>query len=365
MTPAAFDVSYVTRKFPPSVGGMETLAQNTHLALDTEFGRSGLFKQGGSNRNLLWWVPVTAVRLVADVARKRSRSYLFGDALAWALLGWIPRWARVPAFTMVCGLDITYKNPLYRGVVHPALKRSPRVLAISAATLQQAVDAGVEPARGHVVTMGVVESTAAAEESSTARANITGRNSLPDDAVLLLTTGRLVRRKGVAWFTREVMPLIDERFHYLIAGTGADDQFIRDAAAETGVADRVHLLGYVPDAERAELLRGADFFVQPNIPVSNDMEGFGLVVVEAAQADLLTVAADLEGLRDAVRPGETGFSVPSGDATKWADELTALAARTDRAKLAAEYGANARRIYSIDQMGSELGEHVTAVRDAR
>ena len=365
MTGNPVEVSYVTRKYPPSVGGMETLARNTSLALDQEFGHAGLFKLGRSNRNLLWWVPVTAVRLVGDVLGRRSKSYLFGDALAWTLLGWIPRAARVPAFTMVCGLDITYRNPLYRAVVYRSLRKSPRVLAISAATLHEANVAGVAPDRGHVITMGVTPQPVEGLDHNTARTRILATRELPADAILLLTTGRLVRRKGVAWFTREVMPLLDERFHYLIVGTGADDAIIREAADATGIGNRVHLLGYVTDAERAELLVGSDFFVQPNVPVSNDMEGFGLVVVESAQADLLTVASDIEGLRDAVRPGETGFSISSGAAKEWADELTALAQRPDRAALAAQFGANARRIYSIDVMGGELGKHVSAVRADR
>jgi phosphatidylinositol alpha-1,6-mannosyltransferase len=344
---------------------METLAHNTDLALHLTLGDSGLFALGRSNRNLVWWAPVTAIRLLVDILARRSASYLFGDALAWALLGWIPRLFHVPAFTMVCGLDITFSNRLYRALVHPRLRQAPRVLAISAATLGQAVEAGVQPDRASVITMGLVPPPVHEVAHDLARASVLADYSLPDDAIVLLTTGRLVRRKGVRWFTREVMPLLESRFHYLVVGTGADEDAIAADAVTTGISDRVHLLGYVADDVRQLVLDGSDFFVQPNIPVAGDMEGFGLVVVESAQSGLLTIAADLEGLKDAVRPGITGFRVASEDADAWAATLTDLAARPDRRAMADEFRAAALEIYSLNAMGTELSAYAAeAIGDA-
>ncbi|RKR73238.1 glycosyltransferase [Frondihabitans australicus] len=358
-------VTYVTRKFPPSVGGMETLAFNTDLALTSAFGHSGLIAQRGSNKNLLWWVPATAVRLVGRSIAGSDDVYLFGDALAWATLGWIPRLFRRRALTMVCGLDITYTNPLYRLVVHSALRRAPKVLAISRATLQQAVEAGVDPARGQVVTMGIELASAISDDRVEARREVLAAHALPDDAVVLMTTGRLVKRKGVQWFVQNVMPLLPETFHYLVAGSGPDHDGILSDAQRLGLADRVHLLGYVSDADRELLLSGADFFVQPNIPVPGDMEGFGLVVIESAQAGLLTVASGIEGLQDAVRPGVTGLQAPSGDGPAWAELLVETAGRPDRAALALRFRDEARRIYSLQTMGSELETTIVEVAPPR
>jgi glycosyltransferase involved in cell wall biosynthesis len=348
-------VTYVTRKYPPSVGGMETLARNTELALEDEYGDVGLFALGRRNIHLLWWVPVTALRLAADVSRRRSRGYLFGDALAWATLSWIPRLARRPAITMVCGLDITYSGRLYRATVHPRLRRAPRVLAISAATLAQAVAAGVPPENGAVVIMGV---ETAHDRPPRDRQALEAAHGIPEGAPVLLTTGRLVRRKGVRWFVENVMPRLREDTHYVVVGSGPDAETIEQAATTAGVADRVHLLGYVPDAQRRQLLADADVFVQPNIPVDDDMEGFGLVVVEAAQAGLMTVAADLEGLRDAVRHGDTGYKVASGDAEGWARMLTELLSAADLHSRASAFGARAREVYSLAAMGKDLRQYV-------
>jgi len=359
------ETTYVTRKFPPSVGGMETLALNTKLALDQSYGHSSVMAMTRSNPNLLWWVPVTAVRLAVDVARNRSASYLFGDALAWALFSWIPRLGRRPAFTMVCGLDITYSNPIYRIPVHSALRRASRVLAISSATLGEAIKAGVDPARAEVLTMGVVPEKPTGTARATARAEVRKRYGLPDDAIVMLTTGRLVERKGVRWFVDTVMPGLDTRFHYLVVGNGAQADLIRETAEKRGVADRVHLLGYVSDDDRTFLLESSDFFIQANVPVEHDMEGFGLVVVEAAQAGLLTVAAPIEGLADSVRPDVTGVTIPSGDGPAWVAGLTALADDPERDARAERFREAALRIFSLETMGTELERHITEVTAAK
>src|SRR5690606_17147096 len=59
-------------------------------------------------------------------------------------------------------------------------------------------------------------------------------------------------------------------------------------------------------------------FVMPNIPVPGDMEGFGVVMLEAGLCGLPILAADLEGIRDVVRDGENGMLLPAGDADAFA-----------------------------------------------
>ncbi|MDR1601380.1 MAG: glycosyltransferase [Tannerella sp.] len=53
-----------------------------------------------------------------------------------------------------------------------------------------------------------------------------------------------------------------------------------------------------------------DAFLMPNIPVEGDMEGFGLVCLEASACGTLVFAADIDGIPDAVRNGKNGFLLP-------------------------------------------------------
>ena len=97
-------------------------------------------------------------------------------------------------------------------------------------------------------------------------------------------------------------------------------------------------------------MRGADLFVQPNIRVADDMEGFGLVTVEAAMRGTPVVAAALEGIVDAVLDGLTGVLLPPEDADAWVARLRAMV--TDRRWLeeaGARAAAAARERYSEEQ----------------
>lgn len=80
---------------------------------------------------------------------------------------------------------------------------------------------------------------------------------------------------------------------------------------------RVHLLGYLPESQLKTVYAAADVFVMPNLPVSGDVEGFGLVALEAATYALPVVAAALEGIQDAVVPERTGYLLSAGDAERW------------------------------------------------
>jgi glycosyltransferase involved in cell wall biosynthesis len=105
----------------------------------------------------------------------------------------------------------------------------------------------------------------------------------------------------------------------------------------------------VDDVRRDELMAGADLFVQPNVAVLGDMEGFGLVAIEAAMRGTVVVASDLEGLSDAVQDGVTGDLVASGDAEAWIAHLGRLL--EDRAGI--EERAQRYRAACVDRSSSE------------
>ncbi|WNB86329.1 glycosyltransferase [Cellulomonas sp. ATA003] len=156
------------------------------------------------------------------------------------------------------------------------------------------------------------------------------------------------------WFVHEVLPDVDGVV-YLVAGEGPEAADIEDAARRRGVVDRVRLLGAVSAQDKELLMRGSDVFVQPNVPVPGDMEGFGLVAVEAAMRGALVLAADLEGLRDAVVHEQTGLLLPAQDAGAWRRRLRGLTGdRRQAHTLAERYSTQARRRYDRELMGQQL-----------
>jgi phosphatidylinositol alpha-1,6-mannosyltransferase len=73
----------------------------------------------------------------------------------------------------------------------------------------------------------------------------------------------------------------------------------------------------------AALRAGARAQIMPNVPSPDgtDVEGFGIAAVEAAAAGAPVLAADLEGLSDAVKDGETGFLLLPADADAWTAKI--------------------------------------------
>jgi phosphatidylinositol alpha-1,6-mannosyltransferase len=149
------------------------------------------------------------------------------------------------------------------------------------------------------------------------------------DAFLLCSVGRLVRRKGALWFVENVMPRLPANVHYWIGGDGPMASEIRAAIERRELTARVRLLGRLSDHEVGNLLRGADLFVMPNVPVRNDMEGFGVVMLEAGVCGLPVVAARLEGIIDVVHEGWNGCLVTSGSVEEWVRAIERFHAHRD------------------------------------
>ena len=85
-----------------------------------------------------------------------------------------------------------------------------------------------------------------------------------------------------------------------------------------GSKRRVRCLGKISEDELVELYRRGQLFVMPNIVVPGDMEGFGIVMLEAGACGLPTLAADLEGIRDVIDEGINGWFAPTEDADAFA-----------------------------------------------
>ncbi len=152
-----------------------------------------------------------------------------------------------------------------------------------------------------------------------------------------LYVGRLKRYKGIGLaiqalaVARRTRP--DARLD--VAGTGDYRAELERLAAQLGQESAVTFHGFVSEARKVSLLRGAwaNLFPSPK-------EGWGITVVEAAACGTPSIASDSPGLRDSVRHMETGYLVPHGEVHALAARMLELAG--DFA-LVARLGGAARR----------------------
>lgn len=332
---------FVCHSFPPAneplanVGGMQRAAIELHDALQAH-PRVALhpliLRSAWEERHTR--VPRFLVESLGRIARLVARgevdAVLFSSLVTATLA--IPlrrRLARggVASAAIAYGLDVTTPVRPWQWAVRRTFGALDAVLPISTATARACTARGLPPTRQVVVPLGVdLGRCTPPTDRSAARAELLGAfpggaggaHALPNDALLLCSVGRQVRRKGFHWFLTQVMPRLPAGVHYWLAGEGPEGPRLCDAVERLGLAGRVRLLGSVTDAELMRLYRGADLFVMPNVPVSGDMEGFGLVLLEAGACGLPSIASRLEGITDVITEGANGELVESGDAAAFA-----------------------------------------------
>jgi ABC-type polysaccharide/polyol phosphate export permease len=142
---------------------------------------------------------------------------------------------------------------------------------------------------------------------------------------LVLACGRLVPYKG---FDVLVRAAVGQSFEVWIVGEGRERERLEQLIESLGVADRVRLLGSVPESERVKLMSIADVFVMPSV---TNAETFGLVQLEAMAAGRPIVNTALDtGVPHVARDGIEAITVPPGDVGKLGDAINTLIADPER-----------------------------------
>ncbi len=244
----------------------------------------------------------------------------------------------VASAAIVHGRDATLPSAPYQWLAPRIFAALDAVFPVSRATGAACLERGLAATKLHVVPNGVSPERFGSDwPRTTARAMLFERFGPPENAdghrpeniLLLCSAGRQVKRKGFAWFVEQVLPRLPEDVHYWLAGEGPEAERILDAADRSGVASRVRLLGRLTHKELEGMYRAADLFVMPNVAVPGDMEGFGVVMLEAGLCGLPTVGANIEGIADVVEDGRNGRLVRSGDATAFCEAILAYRREPD------------------------------------
>lgn len=330
-------IVFLTRKFAPATGGMETFSMKLDQYFDEE--HTTIARGQHKQWHIIWAAPL--LLWYAFKYRKVATHYHLGDLVLAPLAPCIRIFSKKPIVATVHALELTYKSWLLQALIRWSQQSITHLVAVSEYSKQLAIDSGFPSEHISVITHGVdIPPAYDTQYGASYLESITQHNN---DRPLLLTVGRLQKRKGVEWFIREVLPQLHSLNPlYLITSSGPEYESIKSAIHETNQETYAQLLGKVSDQELEALYRESTAFIMPNIPVQYDAEGFGFVSIEAAIRGLPVFASNIEGIPSAIHHDHNGVLIESTNDSLWADTLTDYLQNTEKLRALAENG----RIYT-------------------
>lgn len=337
----------VSRNFPPLSGGMERLCYQLYLGLVQKhdlqlLGPGGCEKfaaAAGEIRSTSvsptpWFLFATLLKgIYLRITKGASDVVIGGSGLVGFVVVVLAKFSGARSVLLLHGLDIIADSRVYQWLFVPFLGMADIAICNSKNTARLAMEHGVRKERIVIINPGVdLPDVIPAREAARQQLGFAAEK-------ILLSVGRLMPRKGLAEFIAGCLPSLvaqDPGWLLLVAGGEPANALnrpkkpvldsIATALEEHGLKNQVRLLGHVGEENLANLYAAADVFVFPLIETPGDVEGFGMVAIEAAAFGTPTVAFDCGGVSDAVIDGVNGALVDAGNYDEFADAIRRVAA---------------------------------------
>lgn len=309
----------VTRNFPPLIGGMERLMQQTALGMSdyadvTIVGPSGCRAYCPENASAIEVPPGLGLFLLlscwhaAKACRKGRFTLLIGGSgLVAPVLILLRILFGGKTLVFVHGLDLVVRSFLYQKLFIRSIRVTDHVVANSRNTLKIAIEKGVPEKRITIINPGTKVPELANIQS---RADFLTNMSIPFGKVMIFV-GRITRRKGLSKFIQHSLPLIlreEPDAGLVVVGDNPNQALtkygeareVTEVVSGLNLTDRVVFLGRLNDDELAACYVAADVQIFPLIDIPGDVEGFGMVAIEAAACGTPTAAFAAGGVADAI-----------------------------------------------------------------
>ncbi|MGW5969117.1 glycosyltransferase family 4 protein [Streptomyces sp. NPDC055186] len=341
----------VTNDFPPRPGGIQAFLHNMALRLDPErlvvhastwkhtregalataaFDAEQPFTVVRARTTMLLPTPRATRRAVALLREHGCTSVWFGAAAPLGLMA--PALRRAGAERIVAtthGHEAGWAQlPAARQLLRRIGESTDTITYLGEYTRSRIAGALTPGAAARMVQLppGVDEKTF---HPGSGGDEVRARLGLTDRPVVVCVS-RLVPRKGQDTLIR-AMPAIlaaEPDAVLLIVGGGPYEKDLRRLARDTGVAGSVRFTGAVPWSELPAHYGAGDVFAMPCRTRRGglDVEGLGIVYLEASATGLPVVAGDSGGAPDAVLDGETGWVVRGDTPAESADRIITLLA---------------------------------------
>lgn len=323
------NVLLVTGNFPPGIGGMQSYYHNLchkskhnitvlapHYDGDQEFDakqsyeviRGSFFKDEKVQPS--GWPRL--FRMAKQAVYDRQIDITIYGYVLIGLIGWLLSvFAGKKYMVSTHGKDVLElkKIPVLKTLTKMILKRADGILTNSEYTRKLVEDYGISRSKIHIVHPGVEEHFQVRDKSL----EIVEKFHLQNRFVLM-TLSRLVRRKGHDMVIQAMPHILQKIPHavYLIVGDGPEKERLEQLAIKYGVEEAVIFAGRANDGDEIHrFYNTCDLFIMTSrhLKAKGDVEGFGIVYLEAASCGKPVVAGNSGGVSEAVLHNETGLLV--------------------------------------------------------
>ncbi len=301
------DLLLYTLDAPPETGGVARylgdLLQASHGAMELVDVRV-FFRP-------LWprWWP-----LVRKIYTERRKKILISHVLPVGTAAWISKMMGGPEYAILFhGLDLRRIHGPWKRWLLCSICHSASALFCNSASTMMDLRRLVPDAEGVILTPGIYPPEIITREK--ARQHL----GIALDAKVVLSIARCIPRKGIDIALRAMGRIqhmkerkdLRSEVKYVVIGDGPDSARLRQVAGKSQT--QVQWIHNADDAEKWQWLAASDVFLLPVRDEGDDVEGFGIVFLEAAIVGVPSVAGKSGGAVEAVIDGHTGLVVKADD----------------------------------------------------
>lgn len=352
MAERADRILFLTRRFPPSVGGIQRFAFHLHRHLVSAGREVHLIAlRPDPLVHLAWFIPLTYLRSLWRCAVWRPDVIYFADGVTACLAPYLRPFTSARLIVTIHGAEIALGESFFSQLIRWGSRTCDRVCVVSKNTGELAVAAGVSETQIRITYNGIEPDALEDDRYELLRGTFEADHGIRfgEDRVLL-SIGRQILRKGIVPFVEQVVPRLKD-VYVVICGEGPEHDAVRDVVSRLGLMNRVWILGRVDNDTTTMLRRACDLFVMPNIAIPNDAEGYGLAPLEAMYEGLPVVAFAVDALTESVREG--GHLIPPEDYAAFTDCIRTCLNQSDEEKTSSRKAARdyVLREYSWSRTG--------------
>ena len=284
---------------------------------DFRFVSSGAVRKYG--KGYQWLREFVKTHLPIDIIISNCRDLSSVTALA------VAKTLQIPFVIFTYGLEINRKEIKEKLIINLVLHGADTVVCLGTFTQSLVRQFGINPSKITIVPGATdINEYAASTCNETIAVYASKKNARKK---IIFTCGKLVERKGHDMVIKALPKILQEvgNVIYIIAGAGPYEASLRKLVHDLKLSSNVILKGRVSNMERKDLYKACDVFVMPCRELKNgDVEGFGLVFLEANVFCKPVVAGRSGGAVDAVEHKKTGLLVNPLDVDEIADAIIYL-----------------------------------------